>query len=121
MERPVLLMIEDEKDIRLLYKSILSRHFDWEIIEADSLKSANLLLSEERPQFVLLDMCLPDGSGCEIIPKIKSSNPEAKILVITAFGHCKETREATDLGAFAMLEKPFKMAAFIEHLQEMQK
>lgn len=120
MERQVLLMIEDEKDIRMLYKTILNRHFDFDIVEAASLQEAQSVLKDTVPHLVLLDLCLPDGGGCEIIPSIKERNKEAKILIITAFGHCSETKRAAELGAMALLEKPFKTSAFIEHLQMMQ-
>lgn len=120
MERPVILVVEDEQDIRVLYKTILNRHFDFEIVEADSIQSTRAVLKNNSPDYVLLDLCLPDGSGCEAIQAIKENNADVKILVITAFGQCSETKQAAELGAVGVLEKPFKTAAFIEHLQMMQ-
>ncbi|HEU0228323.1 MAG TPA: response regulator [Arachidicoccus soli] len=121
MKRPNILIIEDEEDIRLLYKTILNRNFDLNILEANSIHKAKELLATDVPSYVLLDLCLPDGSGCDIIPLLKSFNSEVKILVITAFGHCTETKQAEDLGAFGLLEKPFKTIAFIAELEKMLK
>jgi response regulator of citrate/malate metabolism len=121
MERPVLLIIDDECDIKTLYKTILNRHFDFDVIEADSIKAVQFSLKTHRPDFVLLDLCLSDGEGFDVIPALKQVNPEVKILVITAFNHCKEKQRAAELGAVGLLAKPFEKDTFIEHLKMMQK
>ena len=61
MERPVLLIVDDESDIKALYKSIVNRHFDFDIIEADSIEAVTTVLKNSIPDFVLLDLCLKDG------------------------------------------------------------
>ena len=120
MERPVLLIIDDECDIKTLYKSIVNRHFDFDIIEADSIKAVQVLLETNKPDFVLLDLCLSDGEGFEVIPALKKVNPDVKILVVTAFNHCKEKQRALELGTVGLLAKPFEKDTFVEHLIMMQ-
>jgi len=119
MERPVLLIVDDESDIKALYKSIVNRHFDFDIIEADSIEAVTTVLKNSIPDFVLLDLCLKDGYGFDVIPALKKVNPKVKILVITAFNHCKEKQRATELGAVGLLAKPFEKDTFVEHLQMM--
>jgi|SRR5690554_86593 len=120
MERPVLLIIDDECDIKILYKSIVNRYFDFDIIEADSIKAVELSLKTHKPDYVLLDLCLSDGEGFDVIPALKKANPEVKILVITAFNHCKEKQRAMELGTVGLLAKPFEKDTFVEHLKMMQ-
>ena len=120
MERPVLLIIDDECDIKALYKTIVNRHFDFDIIEADSIKAVEIILKTHKPDYVLLDLCLTDGNGFDVIPALKKVNLEVKILVITAFNHCKEKQRATELGAVGLLAKPFEKDTFVEHLIMMQ-
>jgi len=119
MKRPVLLVVDDECDIRALYKSILNRHFDFEIVEADSVKAVQKVLTTNVPDYVLLDLNLCDGEGFDVIPKLKLVNPSVKILVITAFNHCKEKQKAAELGAVGLLAKPFEKDTFIQHLNMM--
>ncbi|HLV41568.1 MAG TPA: response regulator [Brumimicrobium sp.] len=120
MERPVLLIVDDECDIKVLYKSIANRHFDFDIIEADSIQAAEISLKKNKPDYVLLDLCLSDGDGFDLIPTLKKVNPDVKILVITAFNHCVEKQRAIDLGAIGLLAKPFEKDTFVEHLQMMK-
>ncbi|HLW30235.1 MAG TPA: response regulator [Brumimicrobium sp.] len=120
MKRPVLLIVDDEHDIKALYKSIINRHFDFDVIETDSIKGVELCLKSHKPDYVLLDLCLSDGEGFDVIPALKKVNPEVKILVITAFNHCKEKQRATELGAIGLLAKPFEKDTFVEHLKMIQ-
>ncbi|WP_107037664.1 response regulator [Brumimicrobium mesophilum] len=119
MKRPVLLIIDDECDIKALYKSIVNRHFEFEIVEANSVKTVQEVLKNHTPDYVLLDLCLQDGDGFDLIPALKKINSSVKILVITAFSHCMEKRKATELGAVGLLAKPFEKDAFIQHLNMM--
>lgn len=121
MERPILLIIDDEEDIKALYKTIVNRNFDFDIVEADSIKEVQKVLKKHVPTFVLLDLNLRDGSGFDLIPALKKVNPEVQILIITAFNHCKEKQRATDLGAVGLLAKPFEKEIFVQHLEQMDK
>lgn len=120
MERPKLLMIEDESDIKALYKSILNRHFDFELVEANSIKAAQEILKECVPDFVLLDLNLQDGNGFDFIPDLKKNNPAVKILVVSAFNHCNEKKKAIDLGTYGLLAKPFESEALVEQINMMR-
>lgn len=119
MKRPVLLIVDDECDIKALYKSIVNRYFDFDIVEANSIKAVGNVLIEHVPDYVLLDLCLDDGEGFDVIPALKKVNPNVQILVITAFNHCKEKQRAAELGAIGLLAKPFEKETFVQHLNEM--
>jgi response regulator of citrate/malate metabolism len=120
MKRPVLLIVDDENDIKALYKSIVNRYFDFDIIEANSIKAAKEVLTQNTPDYVLLDLFLKDGDGFDMIPILKKINSNVQILVVTAFNHYKEKRKATELGAFGLLGKPFEKETFVEHLNQMR-
>ena len=88
MKRPILLIIDDEPDIRSLYTSIINRNFDFDIIQAESLESAKNILGEVQPDYVVLDLHLKDGNGFDLIPALKKVNKKVKFLIVTAFNHC---------------------------------
>ncbi|PWH86908.1 response regulator [Brumimicrobium oceani] len=121
MKRPILLIIEDEFDIKELYRSIMERTFDFDIVEASSIKVLQNVLSEIIPDYALLDLSLQDGSGFDVIPELKKANPNIKFLVISAFSHCKEKKRAAELGAVGLLAKPFESAELINHINGMLK
>ena len=119
MYKPLLLIIDDEEDIRALYRSIIGRFFDFNIIEADSLESVRNILTTEIPDLVLLDLNLKDGVGFDAIPALKKINSNVKILIVTAFNHCKEKRKAVELGAVGLIAKPFDTNQLVEHIKNM--
>lgn len=121
MKRPILLIIDDEPDIRSLYTSIINRNFDFDIIQAESLESAKNILGELQPDYVVLDLHLKDGNGFDLIPALKKVNKKVKILIVTAFNHCKEKQKASEFGAVGLLSKPFETANFVEYITAMHK
>ena len=54
------------------------------IRKATCLKTARNLLSQKRPDWLLLDLSLPDGSGVELAEEFVKAHPNAKILILTA-------------------------------------
>jgi DNA-binding NtrC family response regulator len=119
MSKPVLLIVDDEPDIRALCTSIVKRAFDFEILESGSLKQAKELLQSAKPDFVLLDLHLQDGVGFDLVPFLLKANPSVKVLIVTAYNQCPEKKQATDLGAFGLLGNPFKSQDLINRIDAM--
>jgi two-component system nitrogen regulation response regulator GlnG len=68
-----------------------------------------LELLEKRPDVVLLDIMLPEGSGLEAVVKIQARDPKLPIIFITAGGTSDTTIEAMKLGAYDYLLKPLDL------------
>jgi CheY-like chemotaxis protein len=84
------------------------------IRRADSLKSAARHLSTYRPSVVIVDMGLPDGSGCELIKQLAQSTPRVSALLGTS-GDDMMADVAMAAGADGFLAKPItSLAAFQE-------
>ena len=60
---------------------------------------------------ILLDMRLPDMNGLEILQKLKETNPDIAVIVMTAYGDLESSQRAMTLGAFDFLHKPVKARA----------
>ena len=61
-----------------------------------------------RPDLVLLDVLLPGGmNGIEVLKRIRSINPTAKVIMVTGNTDPLLAREALELGALAYVDKPF--------------
>ena len=85
-----IVIVEDHKMVREMLAQLLSTQSDVESVgQAGSVGEARAVINELRPELVLLDVSLPDGSGIELARDIKESTPEVKVIVLT--GHDKES------------------------------
>lgn len=100
-----ILIIEDDGLVRKTLASQLGKQ-GFEVTAVESGGEGLEAFEERRPDLVLLDLRLPDRNGLEVLQKIKEFDPQAIILVMTAFDDMKTTVEAVKLGAFEYLVKP---------------
>ena len=70
-DRPVILHVDDDRDTLEVTASALGEIA--EIMAADNLSRARALLRERRPDLVILDLGLPDGSGLELLPDVDAA------------------------------------------------
>jgi len=80
--------------------------------QVDSVATAAEVLESVRrdpPHVLILDFKLPDGSGLDLLPRLKSLSPDLKVMVITAFGDLPTAVEAMRRGATDFLKKPYEM------------
>ena len=111
-EVPVLekqiLLVEDENVFAKAVKKHLQRS-GYKVEWAGDLETARKLFKEAQPDLVLLDMRLPDGSGLDLLSEIKSSNTNASVLVMSAYGELEDAVSAMKLGASDYLKKPIDL------------
>jgi CheY-like chemotaxis protein len=102
------LVIDDEPDVRLLYRVNL-RHAGYEVLEADDGERGIEMALESLPDAVVLDLMMPRTDGFEVL-KILRSHPEAgdmPVLVLTADTRRDDHRRCYELGADDVITKPF--------------
>lgn len=99
-----ILLVEDENDVRLLLKRVLSLE-GFVVYEAENIKTAIKTLENENIDLVLCDVKLPDGNGVEFITKIKATYPYIEIIVLTANGNIPDSVQAIKNGAFDYITK----------------
>ncbi|GHU31168.1 type 4 fimbriae expression regulatory protein PilR [Betaproteobacteria bacterium] len=104
-DRPRVLVIDDEEDIRELLELTLAR-MGLSADCAGSVAEAKQFLKKERYSLCLTDMRLPDGEGLEIVRLISADYGETPVAVITAFGSTDNAVAALKAGAFDYLAKP---------------
>ncbi len=102
---PRILVIDDEKNIRDIFALLLGEQ-GYTVETAETGQDGIDISRKIHPEIVLLDMNLPDLPGLEVLPRIREAQPDAEIIIITAFGTIRSAVEATKLGAYAYLEKP---------------
>jgi two-component system, NtrC family, nitrogen regulation response regulator NtrX len=97
------LILDDEPNIRRSLGMILE-HEGFVVLLAGCLAEARRLA--ERPDAMLLDVRLPDGSGIDFLRQCHDKYPEVPAVMISGHGTIAEAVEATRAGAFDFLEKP---------------
>ncbi|NCG08228.1 MAG: response regulator [Verrucomicrobia bacterium] len=100
------LVIDDDADLRYSLKRVLSGK-DFKVLEAESGEAGLKVASVENPQVILLDNRMPGMTGIETLQHLRGKNPNAMIILMTAFGTTQTTIEAMKFGAFDYIMKPF--------------
>lgn len=99
------LVIDDDPLIRKTLSSYLSKK-GFEAVTAEDGEEGIQKYEEHIPDLVILDIRLPDVDGLEVLGRIREKNPNASIIIMTAYDDMKTTIEAIKLGAFEYLVKP---------------
>ncbi|WP_323847383.1 sigma-54 dependent transcriptional regulator [Microbulbifer magnicolonia] len=104
--QPLALVVDDEPDICELLTLTL-RRMDVACHIAASLSEAQNLLRDNRYDFCLTDMRLPDGDGLQLLQHIQGQKGgELPVAVITAHGNMDTAISALKMGAFDFVSKP---------------
>ncbi len=99
------LVVDDEPDLLDLAELAL-RPLGIKVAKAKSFGQAKEALAQERFDFCLTDLRLPDGSGLDLVALIQKRSPEMPVAVITAYGDMATAIQALKQGAFDFVPKP---------------
>ena len=108
------LVVDDDLILLDLLKIMLSGKY--EVITATNGREAVEAYKKYKPDIVLMDVLMPEMDGIEATRIIKSIDPNAKILAITAYAPHKGD-EIIRAGAMDIIEKPIKKAELIEKIE----
>jgi len=107
MKLPPLLVVEDEKNMRLSLETVLHGE-GYEVRLAESAEAALKLLGTEEVFMVITDGRLGGMSGYELLREISRRKPGLPVLMMTAYATPKLAVEAIKAGAIEYLGKPFE-------------
>ena len=115
MNKPLILIVEDDPPIRNLISVTLEAH-EYRHIIAGNAATAILEATSHNPDIMLLDLGLPDMDGVEVIRKIRTWS-NMPIIVISARSDDTDEIEALDAGADDYLTKPFSVDELLARLR----
>jgi DNA-binding NtrC family response regulator len=104
------LVVDDEPLIRWwLVESLGERGYD--VTEAGDGCSAIRAISDSGDHFdtVLLDFRMPDSNDLTLLKRLRSLAPQARFILMTAYGSPEVRQGALALGAYRVVDKPFKV------------
>ncbi len=105
MSKRKILIVDDEK---LLRWSLSQKIADWDFdtAEAECGEKALLLVEEEAPDLVMLDVRLPDKKGTDVLIELKKKHPDLPVIMMTAHGIIDDAVTAMRRGAYDFITKP---------------
>jgi len=104
--KPSILAIDDEADFIDMLKDYFEVR-DYDITVSSKAAQGIELIAAKKPDVVILDLKMPGISGDEILSHLKSKQPSAKVIFVTAFDDAGKTKaRMLEAGAYAYIDKP---------------
>ncbi len=112
--KKTILLVEDEGSVRsVLFRKLSQKGYH--VITSRMFQEAkSFLLGSLKIDLAIVDIKLPDGQGLNLMPLIKDSNPKAEVIILTGYGTIELAVNASKLGAFHFVTKPFDLNAFLD-------
>ncbi|MDE3025759.1 MAG: response regulator [Acidobacteriota bacterium] len=105
MERPAVLVVEDEPSLRLLCRINLELE-GFEVVEAATLAEARAAVASRAPEVVLLDLRIGSESGADLIGELRGRTPPVRVALVSGSASLGSGAEGL---ADAYLPKPYSI------------
>ena len=114
------LLVDDEREfVQTLSERLLMR--DMGSAVAYDGESALEMIKGDEPDVMILDLRMPGIDGIEVLRRVKATQPEIEVIILTGHGSEADEKTCMELGAFAYLQKPVdidKLSATIKKANE---
>ena len=111
-----ILVVDDERLVCDLLRSVLGRH-GHEVITALNGREGLELFKKHRPRFTLLDLRMPEMNGIEVLKQIRAIDPQAAVLILTAWGSDALEQQARQLGVVDFLSKGLSLDVLVAAME----
>jgi len=103
-----ILIVDDEKSMRDFLKILLAKE-GYEVVTAADGEQALNVLAETDVNLVISDIRMPGIDGLELLARIKDSEEDIPVIMITAFASPNDAVQAMKSGAYDYISKPFNV------------
>ena len=103
-----ILIIDDEKDMLVLLKRIITEETEHEAVTESDPKRALELFRENPFNLVITDLKMPKMDGMQVLEKVREMDPNVTVVILTAFATIENAVEAIQKGAYDYITKPFR-------------
>lgn len=109
---PILIVVDDEADIRAFVAAVANREGSWsEVIEASSASEAEQAILDRTPDAILTDIRMPGRTGLELLGALRAAGLTPRMAVMTGFQEdAALDGQIAALGVRRVLRKPFRIA-----------
>lgn len=102
------LIVDDATIVRLMLRKMLGKNGIQVVAEAEEGEEAIRLYEATHPDFVTMDITMPGLDGISATRRIRTVDPAARIIMVSALGQETKVREAISAGASDFIVKPLK-------------
>ncbi|MFN8087713.1 MAG: response regulator transcription factor [Mycobacterium sp.] len=114
---PINILVVDDEAVLAELVSMALRYEGWEITTAGDGASAIAAARSSRPDAVVLDVMLPDMSGLDVLRKLRETNPNIPVLVLTAKDALEDRIAGLTAGGDDYVTKPFSIEEVVLRLR----
>lgn len=115
-KRKKILIVDDEEIIRFTFNDLLTRA-GYRVFLTDSCSGAIDLIQSEQFDLLLIDICLGDGDGMDIVRKVHHEEYDAGTVIITGNPDLRTAREAIRYRVYDYLTKPILKEALLRTIE----
>ena len=114
------LFLEDEAALAEIVKESLENK-GFEVNHSSTISGAMLLYKKSRPDIIVADVMLPDGSGFDWIATIRKTDKNTPVIFLTSRSQTEDLVKGFDLDGNDYLKKPFSLAELIARMRSLLK
>jgi len=112
-----ILIIDDDDQLRKSFDKLITEE-GYTAKSAASGEAGLKIVQKESPDLVILDMRLPGMNGLETFKAIHKIEPKLPVIIMTAYGTTETAIEATKMGAFDYILKPFDIPVMLDVIRQ---
>lgn len=114
--KPVVLVVDDEPELRTLLGEYFGRH-GYAVTTAADAAVARTLMAELRPALAILDVNMPGENGLSLARWLREAHPRVGIVMLTTAGESVDRIVGLELGADDYIPKPFEMRELLARVR----
>ena len=104
-EGPTLLLVDDDAPLRRSLQRAMERR-GFVVYAAESCRPASTSPHSVKPEYAVVDLRLEDGSGLDLVRRLRELHPRVRIVILTGYGNIATAVAAVKAGAVDYLAKP---------------
>ncbi len=113
----VVLVVDDDPQVRAGFEKILTEE-GHAVLTASTGEAALAAVRARQPDLVIMDVRMPGMSGLEAFAAMHAHDPRLPVIIMTAYGTTETAIEATRLGAFDYILKPFDIPEILKLIDQ---
>ena len=115
-----ILVVDDDPESRDLLSEVLEAN-GYPQVEAvaDGVAAREALARDNDCRIIITDLHMPNESGLDLLRHLRKQNAKHEIVLMSSFFSLTERKLALDLGAYALLSKPFRISELLELVSQL--
>jgi DNA-binding response OmpR family regulator len=115
-----ILVVDDDRESRDLLCEVLEAN-GYQQVEAlaDGLAAREALARDDGWRIIIADLRMPNESGLDLLRNLRKQNAKHQIILMSSFFSATERKLARELGAYAVLDKPFRLSELLQVVSQL--